>query len=164
MLDDQNEQFIVVDDKDRILEFRSRYDCHHDSSLLHRAVNIVLFNAAGEIALQKRSMLKDTNPGMFTVSATGHVAKGQSYDEASVRELEEELGIKTPLTFKEKYISRNSKESQMVSLYTGTFTGPFFPSRDEVEAIAFYSKEQIQALSDTITPIGKDALRHVGYL
>src|SRR5258706_2215468 len=109
MLDDQKELFIVVDEDDTILEYRTRFDCHHDASLIHRAVGIILFNDKGQILLQKRSMKKDLNPGMFTISASGHVTKGQTYEEAAKRELEEELGIQTPLTFVKKFLTRNEQ-------------------------------------------------------
>ena len=33
MIDNQKELFIVVDKDDNVIEYRTRYDCHHDKSL-----------------------------------------------------------------------------------------------------------------------------------
>lgn len=48
-----------------------------------------------DILLQKRSACKDSNPGCYDISSAGHVAAGDDYLPSAVRELEEELGIKT---------------------------------------------------------------------
>src|SRR3989344_7169383 len=101
--DNQNELFIVVDKKDRIIGYRTRYDCHHDKRLIHRAAGIVIFNKQGQILLQKRSKFKDLNPGMYTISASGHVSKGDTYKKAALRELQEELGIQIPLKRVKKF-------------------------------------------------------------
>ena len=97
--DDQKEMFVVVDKDDNILGYRTRYDCHHNNKLIHRAIAIVIFNSKGELLMQKRSKSKDTNPGFFSMSAAGHVGKGETYLEAARRELFEELGIKTKLFY-----------------------------------------------------------------
>lgn len=46
-----------------------------------------------DFLLQKRSAFKDSSPGKYDISSAGHVAAGQTYQEAALRELEEELGI-----------------------------------------------------------------------
>ena len=50
-----------------------------------------------EILVQKRSSTKDSNPGCYDISSAGHISAGQEPDDAAVRELEEELGIKASL-------------------------------------------------------------------
>jgi len=46
-----------------------------------------------DVLLQKRSACKDSYPGCYDISAAGHVAAGDDYQESAVRELSEELGI-----------------------------------------------------------------------
>lgn len=46
-----------------------------------------------EILLQKRSLTKSTKPGMYHISAGGHINVGESSVEAAVRETQEEMGI-----------------------------------------------------------------------
>jgi len=84
----------VVDAEDNVVEVKTRGEIHAQG-LMHRAVHILVFNAEGELFLQKRSMLKDENPGQWDTSCAGHVDSGESYLDCAVRELEEELGIVT---------------------------------------------------------------------
>ena len=65
----------------------------HAKGIWHRAVGIWLYNDAGEVLLQKRSMFKDSNPGKWTSSAAGHGSAGQTVTGTMVTEIEEELGI-----------------------------------------------------------------------
>lgn len=46
-----------------------------------------------EVLLQRRSEEKDSYPGLWDVSAAGHVSAGGNFLETAVRETEEELGI-----------------------------------------------------------------------
>jgi len=61
--------------------------------LWHRAVHALVFDQQNRIYIQKRSMSKDTNPGLWDTSVGGHLDSGESYDEALIRETHEELGI-----------------------------------------------------------------------
>ncbi len=90
-----DEVFDVVDADDCVVGQATRAEVHR-RKLLHRAVHIFVFDAQGRLYLQKRSILKDTCPGLYTTSCAGHVDSGESYDTAAVRELDEELGIRLP--------------------------------------------------------------------
>ncbi|HTB63871.1 MAG TPA: NUDIX domain-containing protein, partial [Opitutales bacterium] len=87
-----SELFDVVDDHDRVLRRETRNEVHRQR-LLHRAVHVLVFNARGEVYLQRRSAKKDTYPNRWTTSCSGHVDAGEDYDTAVVRELAEELGL-----------------------------------------------------------------------
>lgn len=87
-----SELFDVVDEHDRVLRRETRAEVHRQR-LLHRAVHILVFNARGEVYLQRRSAQKDTYPHRWTTSCSGHVDAGEDYDTAAVRELAEELGL-----------------------------------------------------------------------
>jgi len=84
-----------VDAFDQTLGPRTRGEIHRQG-LRHRAVHILVFNAHGQLFLQKRSMSKDVNPGAWDTSAAGHVDTGEAYHAAACREVEEELGIPAP--------------------------------------------------------------------
>ncbi len=85
------ERFDIVDAADQVIGTASRDEVHR-RGLLHRAVHIFLFNRRGELFLQKRSRLKDSHPGRWDSSASGHLDSGETYLAAAVRELWEELG------------------------------------------------------------------------
>jgi 8-oxo-dGTP pyrophosphatase MutT (NUDIX family) len=46
-----------------------------------------------EILLQKRAITKPTKPGMYHISAGGHINVGETNVEAALRETKEEMGI-----------------------------------------------------------------------
>lgn len=60
----QNELLAVVDEHDVILEHRPRHEIHAQG-LRHRAVHILIFDDQGRLLLQKRSMKKDLNKGLW---------------------------------------------------------------------------------------------------
>jgi isopentenyl-diphosphate delta-isomerase type 1 len=85
------EIFDVVDEHDAVIGRETRRRVHL-LGLKHRAVHVLVFNARGDLFLQKRSMLKDNWPGVWDSSSSGHVDAGEDYDPCAVRELREELG------------------------------------------------------------------------
>ena len=87
-----SEMFCVVDAHDRVIGAESR-DYVHVNNLRHRAIHVLIFNLKGEIFLQRRSIWKDMHPGRWDSSTSGHVAPGESYEQAAHRELREEIGI-----------------------------------------------------------------------
>src|ERR1700744_1186398 len=87
------EIFDIVNERDEVIDARPR-SVVHAQGLLHRAVHVLVFNSRGEIFLQKRSMLKDRQPGVWDSSCSGHVDSGETYDETAVRELGEEIGLR----------------------------------------------------------------------
>lgn len=93
---DAEELLPVVNEKDEVQGVRKRGDIHAQG-LLHRAVHVLVFNSEGRLYLQRRSANKDTHPGKWTTSASGHVDPEEDYAEAATRELEEELGLNLPL-------------------------------------------------------------------
>lgn len=66
----------------------------HARGLWHYAGHIWVFNSKGEVLIQKRA-LKMSYPGLWDISAAGHVAAGEDPTEAALREMEEEIGLKT---------------------------------------------------------------------
>ena len=164
MRDMQDEQFIVVNEKDEIIGYKSRYECHHDKSLIHRAIDVVLFNNEGKIAMQKRSAQKDLFAGYYCVTATGHVNKGETREEAAYRELKEEMGVAgVRLEKKETFIVRDAKETEMITLFVGTYDASFdFPS-DEVESIHYFSQSEMQNIFP-ITSCSIESLKRLKWL
>jgi isopentenyldiphosphate isomerase len=86
------EIFDVVNDHDEVIGRRSRREVHR-LGLMHRAAHVLVFNSRGQVFLQKRSLLKDRQPGVWDSSASGHAASGEDYDACARRELAEELGL-----------------------------------------------------------------------
>lgn len=159
MKDNQKELFVVVDKNDNILDYRTRYDCHHNKSLIHRAVDVAIFNDQNELLLQKRSQQKDLFPGYYTLSASGHVEKGEEYEQTAYRELQEELGISgIKLTKIGKELVETEHETEISVLFTGKYNGPFHVPADEVEYVKFFSPKEIQSIKN-LTPTAQKSLK-----
>ena len=95
----KDELIAFVNSNDQIIGTKSRSEVH-SLGLLHRAVHVLVFNDHRQVFLQKRSMRKDENPGLWDTSAAGHVDAGESYAMCAVREILEELGIQSNKTMK----------------------------------------------------------------
>lgn len=162
--DDQNELFVVVDKNDKVIGYKTRYECHHNKSLVHRGIGVVIFNAKGEVLLQKRSQKKDLYPGFYSISTGGHVTKGETYLQAAQRELYEEIGIRVWLTLRKKFIIKSEKETEIDTIFSSIYNGPFKVDADEVEEIQFLPKNKIKKLLKKMTPFAIKSLKELGIL
>lgn len=106
------EVFDVLDAKGQYTgETATRSTCH-EKGLYHKAVALFIINSKDQVLLQKRSADKKLWPGMWDISAGGHVLTGEFGFEAVTRECEEELGLKLrpeEITFIGATISNTSK-------------------------------------------------------
>ena len=68
-------------------------DVHRDGDW-HRAAHIWIIGNDGRFLIQRRSLRKENNPGLWDVSAAGHLSAGESAIDAAVRETFEELGLR----------------------------------------------------------------------
>ena len=96
MTHEELELLDVVDADDRVIGAMERGDIHR-KKLFHRSVHVFLFDSAGRLYLQRRSLAKAEHPGRWDSSASGHVDSGESYEAAAARELEEEIGLEATL-------------------------------------------------------------------
>jgi 16S rRNA (adenine1518-N6/adenine1519-N6)-dimethyltransferase len=138
------EVFDVVDENDVVQRAETRRVVHVNN-LIHRAVHMILRDASGAILLQKRSMWKDRNPGLWDSSAAGHVDSGETYAEAARRELQEELGLPCPeLTLIGKLTPCGETGWEFIEVFVGRHEGPVFPAPMELETTAFFPIDQIR--------------------
>ena len=83
----------IVDEKNNPVGSATKQEAWRDG-LIHRVVRISVFDQAGRLLVQKRSFNKELYPGRWDNSAAGHVDNGETYEQAALRELNEELGLK----------------------------------------------------------------------
>ena len=71
-------------------------DIAHRDGILHRTAHVWVVrmrNEGYDILLQKRSMEKESFPGLYDTSSAGHIPAGAEPLQSALRELKEELGI-----------------------------------------------------------------------
>lgn len=139
------ELFEIVDDRGEVIGTAPRNVCHGDPSLVHRAVHVLVFNPAGELLLQLRSMDKDIQPGKWDTSVGGHLAVGESYEDAAVREMAEELGISgVGLEYLYDYPLRNEVESENIRSFRVVYEGIVRHQPEEIDEVRFWPLDEIR--------------------
>jgi isopentenyl-diphosphate delta-isomerase len=140
-----HEPLEVVDESDRVTGIRKRSAIHREH-LRHRSVHIFIFNARGELYLQKRSLGKDQYPGHWDSSAAGHPHPGETPPAAAHRELGEELGIATDLTAVYRHPACPETGWEFVTLFTGSYDGPIHLNLEEATEGRYYAPAEVEAL------------------
>lgn len=137
-----NELLAVVDRHDRIVAHRPRQEIHA-LSLRHRAVHILIFNCSGQLLLQKRSMKKDLNKGLWDTAAAGHVDQGEDYATCAPRELKEELGVSAALTALFKLEPTPELGMEFIQVYACRHDGPFTLAEEEIDEIRWLNQNEV---------------------
>ncbi len=138
----------IVNDEDIITgqEMRSTV---HQLGLQHRGVHVFLFSREGKMLVQKRSADRATSPSALDCSVSEHVKAGESYLDAAVRGMKEEMGVTgieiSPLvTFRMNY---GINDNEISTLYEGQVEpGRVKFDPVEIEEIGYYSIEELQKM------------------
>ena len=82
----------VVDERDEVVGRARRGDVYA-RGLRHRCAFIQVRDARGRLFVHRRTSVKLVFPSMYDMFVGGVVGAGETYDEAALREAEEELGV-----------------------------------------------------------------------
>ena len=128
------EIFDIVNARDEVIGQAPRKEVHA-RGLWHRAVHVLVFNARGEVFLQKRSLKKDIAAGKWDSSASGHLDTGENYDECAVREVREEIGLELTTPPQRLFKIEACQETgwEFCWIYRCENEGPFDLHPDEIE-------------------------------
>lgn len=133
----------------------------HRLGLWHKIIVIAIIDENNQILMQQRSFIKDTNPGKWDISAAGHVSAGQTSLEASVREINEEVGIsiedkdlKYVLTYKkESDVREDYKDKQIFDCYIAKLKeidmNKIVLQESEVASAKLVTKEEFKEMVET---------------
>ena len=155
------EMLCVVDERDNFLRNEERARVH-SSKMWHRGVHVMLYNSEGELLLELRARTKDKFPNRWD-AISEHVMPGESYEEAAMRSLVEELGITgvrlEPLL---RYRMRYGRQDYMVcKLFSCRYDGPLKPNEETADLKWFNEKELKELLVKTrkLTPWAAEHLK-----
>jgi len=120
----------------------------HSEGILHRAGMVFLRRSDGRVLVQRRSKTKETFPGSYDSSCSFHVKFGETYDEAARRELAEETGVTSQLTYLGKFTHFDSPENEIVAVFASESDEVVKIDPDESWVMEFWSKEKIDHIVD----------------
>ena len=142
----KEEWFPLVNEEGETIGKATRKECHSGSKMLHPVVHLHIFNEAGDLYLQKRSMNKDIQPGKWDTAVGGHIDYGETVEEALRREVREELGI-TAFTpqFITRYVFESAIEKELVNTFRTIYNGEIKPDTEELDGGRFWSLKEIKS-------------------
>ena len=152
----------VVDKNDQVIGVKKRGEIHAQG-LMHRSVHILVFNSNAELFIQKRSMSKDNEPGLWDSSAAGHVDSGEDYHCCAIRELGEELGIyvSTPLDELFRLPASPITGMEHCIVYRCINDGPFVLQAEEIDEGNWVSGIEMDRRVAESDPVLTQVLRHI---
>lgn len=143
-----DEKLDIVNDEDIVTgqEMRSTV---HQLGLQHRGVHVFLFTADGKMLVQKRSADRAASPSALDCSVSEHVKAGESYLDAAMRGMKEEMGvdgieIKPLVKFRMNY---GVNDNEISLLYEGVVDpGKVRFDPVEIAEINYYSLNELQTM------------------
>lgn len=136
----------VFDENNKSLNYAIDRDEVHKERLWHRHASAWIMNEDGSILMQKRSLMKKKNPGLWSKTG-GHVDYGEDPESAFKREVFEEIGLKIDNfelidiikfdTEKEKYYAYG------YIVFTNKKEKDFILQTEEVDSVKYYKIEEL---------------------
>jgi 8-oxo-dGTP pyrophosphatase MutT (NUDIX family) len=139
----------IVDEHDRVIGQAPRGEAYA-RGLRHRCAFILVRDAAGRVFVHRRTATKLVFPSMYDMFVGGVVGAGESYDDAALREAEEELGVRglprpVPL-FKFLYEGDGAPGPSWWSyVYEVRCDLPVEPQPEEIDWYAFLTDAELEA-------------------
>lgn len=139
-----NELLDIVDERDRVMGQARRGDAMAHR-LRHRCVFILARDAQGRVFVHRRTAEKLVFPSLYDMFVGGVVGAGEGYDEAALREAEEELGVRglpapVPLF---SFLYETPEHTWWSRVYEVRCELPVDPQAEEVAWHAFVTEEEL---------------------
>jgi len=137
----------IVDENDHVIGQAPRGEVYA-KGLRHRAVFIQARDAGGRLFVHRRTPVKLIYPSLYDMFVGGVVGAGESYDDAALREAEEELGVSglprpVPL-FRFMYEAPDGGQSWWSSVYEVRCELPVHPQVEEIDWHDFLTDDEVE--------------------
>lgn len=165
---DAGELLDIVDEHDRVVDRVARAEAYA-RGLRHRCVFIHVTDGQGRVFVHRRTARKLVFPSLYDMFVGGVVGAGESYDDAALREAEEELGVHglprpVPLFgFLYQGAGDSAGHSWWSRVYEVRCELPVRPQAEEVAWHAFLTRDELdRRLTEwTWVPDGLEAYRRL---
>jgi len=141
-------ELILVDEQDQQIGVEEKL-LAHQRGLLHRALTVFIFNAKGELMLQKRASGKYHSGGLWTNTCCSHPSPGEETLTASHRRLKEEMGFDCelteifPYTYKVKF-ENGLTEHEYGHIFVGHYDEAPILNKDEAEDWRYVGLQELR--------------------
>jgi isopentenyldiphosphate isomerase len=138
----------IVDEHDRVVGQAPRGEATA-RGLRHRCVFVLVRNTEGRIFVHRRTAGKLVYPSMYDMFVGGVVGAGEAYDDAALREAEEELGVRglsEPVPrgkFLYKGTGPDARHTWWSWVYEVRCDLPVAPQAEEIAWHAFLTEEEL---------------------
>ncbi|MEU0196762.1 MULTISPECIES: NUDIX domain-containing protein [unclassified Streptomyces] len=149
-----------VDEQDRVVGVVDRGEAIRNG-WLHRVATTVCRDPQGRVLVYRRPEHVSRFPGQYDWLIGGAVGVGESYEEAAVRELAEELGVRVPVRPVLKFLCRGAISPYWLGVHEAVVSGPLTPEPSEIAWHGWFGERELrEALRRwAFVPDGVDALR-----
>ena len=130
----------------------------HEQGIRHRTAHVwIIREKEGrcQVLLQKRSLQKDSFPGLLDTSSAGHIPAGDEPPVSAVRELKEELGIgalpeeleyagQFPIRYERMFHGRPFRDNEIASVYIlrrNISAEDITVQEEEIDSVGWYDLE-----------------------
>lgn len=155
-----SDMVILVDEHDRPAGIAGKMEAHEEA-LLHRAFSVLLFNAEGDMLIQKRAHNKYHCAGYWSNACCSHPMPGEDTEEAAHRRLKQELRIDVQqLEYLGNLRYRFQLDNELVEhefdhIYAGRTDGAIDPDAGEIAETRFVTKTELEQMlhsNEKLTP------------
>ncbi len=148
----------IVDEDNSVIAQATRSQMRAEN-LRHRATYIVVHDGMGKILVQRRTDIKDFQPGFLDATAGSVVTQGENILDSAKREAEEELGIAgVPFAEHGHFYFEDEHCRVWGGLFSCVSHGPFALQESEVAEVSWLTPKEISARCDEFTPDSLKAL------
>ncbi|MFJ9662330.1 NUDIX domain-containing protein [Streptomyces griseoflavus] len=136
----------IVDADDRVVGRSPRGEAYA-RGLRHRCAFVLVRDAGGRLFVHRRTAAKQVFPSLYDMFVGGVVGAGEGYDEAALREAEEELGVsglpRPAYLFKFLY-DDGAGRTWWSAVYEVRCELPVRPQAEEVTWHAFLPEDEVE--------------------
>jgi 8-oxo-dGTP pyrophosphatase MutT (NUDIX family) len=150
-----------VDEHDRVLGIVERDEAVREK-WPHRIAVTICRDREGRILVLRRAETLSRFPGHYDVLVGGAVDVGESYEEAAVRELAEELGVRVPVRFLFKFLCREGIGPIWFGVHEALLLSEsLVPDPGEIDWLDWLTVAELREVVDQwcFVPGGREALR-----
>jgi isopentenyl-diphosphate delta-isomerase len=148
----EDEYLDLVDSENNVVGKRRRSEIYALGLRNFRVINAFIVNTSGKLWIPRRTADKRVFPLCLDVSMGGHVKSGETYRDAFVREISEELNINI-YEYDYRFMGKLTPEKDDVSAFMevyeiATDVEPLYNKEDFVESFWLYPREVLERIDN----------------